>query len=153
MTRGFPYKCYMVEDTLLHFAVITFHGRVITFCVNGITFCVLVFITSCVKVIIFRVVITSCVNGITSRGDYYILRQYYNLRRNTRAWDICFFLENTLLFFPSFPCYRGELGHLSPRHIYTVTLLCVPVLPVVGLFPMHHLSSSSVSLMSSFKQS
>ena len=29
----------MMEDTLLHFAVITFHGRVITFCVNGITFC------------------------------------------------------------------------------------------------------------------
>ena len=32
-----------------------------------------------------HVVITSCVNGITSRGDYYILRQYYILRRNMRA--------------------------------------------------------------------
>ena len=47
-------------------------------------FALLVFITSCVKVITFRVVITSCVNGITSRGDYYILRQYYILRRNIR---------------------------------------------------------------------
>ena len=47
-------------------------------------FALLVFITSCVKVITFRVVITSCVNGITSRGDYYILRQYYILRRNMR---------------------------------------------------------------------
>ena len=84
MTRGFPYKCYMMEDTLLHFAVITFHGRVITFCVNGITFCVASFYYILrIKVITFRVVITSCVNGITSRGDYYILRQYYILRRNT----------------------------------------------------------------------
>ena len=48
-------------------------------------FALLDFITSCVKVITFRVVITSCVNGITSRGDYYILRQYYILRRNTGA--------------------------------------------------------------------
>ena len=48
-------------------------------------FALLDFITSCVKVITFRVVITSCVNGITSRGDYYILRQYYILRRNSRA--------------------------------------------------------------------
>ena len=48
-------------------------------------FALLVFITSCVKVITFRVVITSCVNGITSRGDYYILRQYYILRRNRRS--------------------------------------------------------------------
>ena len=47
-------------------------------------FALLNFITSCVKVITFRVVITSCVNGITSRGDYYILRQYYILRRNRR---------------------------------------------------------------------
>ena len=50
-------------------------------------FALLVFITSCVKVITFRVVITSCVNGITSRGNYYILRQYYILRRNSRAWS------------------------------------------------------------------
>ena len=74
MTRSFPYKLHLMEDhyngdsvyvdnncayylkddtnkfTLLHFAVITFHGRVITFCENGIT---------------FRVVITSCVNCIT----------------------------------------------------------------------------------------
>ena len=53
-----------------------------------IHFALLVFITSCVKVITFRVVITSCVNGITSRGDYYILRQYYILRRNTRIYQI-----------------------------------------------------------------
>ena len=43
------------------------------------------FITSCVKVITFRVFITSCVNGITFRGDYSILRRYYILRRNTRV--------------------------------------------------------------------
>ena len=48
-------------------------------------FALLDFITSCVKVITFRVVITYCVNGITSRGDYYILRQYYILRRNRRT--------------------------------------------------------------------
>ena len=59
---------------LLHFAKRVLH------------FALLDFITSCVKVITFHVVITSCVNGITSRGDYYILRQYYILRRNSRAW-------------------------------------------------------------------
>ena len=51
-------------------------------------FALLVFITSCVKVITFRVVITSCVNGITYRGYYYILRQYYILRRNRRSTRI-----------------------------------------------------------------
>ena len=48
-------------------------------------FALLGFITSCVKVMTFRVVIISCVNGITSRGDYYILRQYYILRRKNRS--------------------------------------------------------------------
>ena len=58
-------------------------------------FALLDFITSCVKVITFRVVITSCVNGITSRGDYYILRKYYILRRNTRLLFITWLTKNT----------------------------------------------------------
>ena len=68
MTRGFPYKCYMMEDTLLHFAVIrpTFHGRVISFCINGITFCVASFYYILRKSYYISrrpLVITSCVNG------------------------------------------------------------------------------------------
>ena len=64
MIIGFPYmpKCYMMEDTLLHFAVITFHGRVITFCVNGITFCVVSFY-------------------YILRKSYYISRSYYILHK------------------------------------------------------------------------
>ena len=50
----------------------------------GLHFALVGFITYCVKVITFRVFITSCVNGITSRGEYYILRQCYILRRNNR---------------------------------------------------------------------
>ncbi len=65
--------------------MITFHGRVITFCENVITFRVggLYYILR--KDITFRVFITYWVNGITSRGDYYILRRYYIVRHNRHS--------------------------------------------------------------------